>query len=79
MKTAEEMIKNYSIMIQMKPHSSMLRQVRIQYLDMAEGGDGGELGYTPPGYNHIPTCREYNYAGYPDSFFQEVCKGLGWS
>ena len=79
MKTAEEMIKSYSIMIQMKPHSSMLREVRFQYLDMAEGGNGGALGYTPEGYNHEPTCREYNYAGYPDSFFQEVCEGLGWS
>ena len=61
MKTAEEMIKSYSVMIQMKPHSWMIREVRFQYLDMAEGGDGGALGYTPEGYNHEPTCREYNY------------------
>ena len=76
--TTEEIIANYRAMQQMKPHSSMLREVRIQYADMAQGGNGGELGYTPPGYNHIPTCREYNYPDKPDSFFQEVVAALGW-
>ena len=76
--TTEEIIKNYRAMQEMKPHSSMLREVRLQYADMAKGGDGGELGYTPPGYSHIPTCREYNYPGKPDSFFQKVQEALGW-
>ena len=76
--TTEEVIKNYRAMQEMKPHSSMLREVRLQYADMAEGGDGGELGYTPPGYSHVPTCREYNYPDKPDSFFQKVQEALGW-
>ena len=76
--TTAEIIANYRTMQEMKPHSSMLREVRLQYADMAKGGDGGELGYTPPGYNRIPTCREYNYPGKPDSFFQEVQEALGW-
>jgi hypothetical protein len=76
--TTEEIIKNYRAMQEMKPNSSILREVRIQYADMATGGDGGELGYTPPGYSHIPTCREYNYPDKPDSFFQEVQEALGW-
>ena len=77
-KNIEEIIAVYREMQEMKPHSSTIRQVRIQYKDMAEGGDGDTLGYTPPGYNHIPTCREYNYPGEPDSFFQEVAEALGW-
>ena len=76
--TTKEIIENYRAMQESKPHSSILREVRIQYADMAQGGDGGELGYTPQGYNHIPTCREYNYPDKPDSFFQEVREALGW-
>ena len=76
--TTAEIIANYRAMQEMKPHSSILREVRIQYADMAEGGDGGSLGYTPPGLSHVPTCREYNYPGEPDSFFQEVAEALGW-
>ncbi len=78
MKTTADIIKNYKAMQEMKPHSSILREVRIQYADMAEGGDGGSLGYAPEGYDHIVTCREYNYPDKPDSFFQEVREALGW-
>jgi hypothetical protein len=56
--------------------SSMLREVKWQYADMACGGDGGELGFED-GDNS--TCRRYNYPGQPDSFFQEVCALMGWS
>jgi len=76
--TTAEIIANYKAMQEMKPHSSILREVRIQYADMAEGGDGGTLGYAPDGFNRPPTCREYNYPGKPDSFFQEVRQALGW-
>ena len=77
--TTADIIANYKAMQMMKPHSSILCEVRIQYADMAEGGDGGSLGYTPPGFDHIPTCREYNYPGKPDSFFQVVRAALGWA
>ena len=66
------------------PNSSMLREVKEQYADMANGGDGGELGYTPSNYDGPPvgdfgpTCRAYNYPDHPDSFFQEVCALLNW-
>ncbi len=46
-----------------------------QYVDMAAGGDGGKL----IGIEGEPSCREYNYPGQPDSFFQAVCDGMGWS
>ena len=81
--TTAEIIKNYKQMQEMKPHSSMLREVRIQYSDMAEGGDGGRLGFQPSDWNGThplgPTCREYNYPNKPDSFFQEVSAAVGWS
>jgi len=53
----------------------MLREIRWQYTDMANGGDGGDLGFEENGET---TCRAVNYPGYPDSFFQEVCSCLGW-
>ena len=78
MRTASYMIEQYTAMRAMKPNSNMLREVSFQYREMAAGGDGGKMGYTPEGFNHEPSCREYNYPGYPDSFFQEVCEGMGW-
>ena len=74
MRTSAEMIENYKRMHRISPGGSILRQVREQYIDMASGGDGGKL----YGIEGEPTCREYNYPGYPTSFFQEVCKGMGW-
>ena len=67
--------------------SSMYREAMWQYADMASGGDGGPLGYIPEDWPQIcvdsmlpvdiePTCRAYNYPGYPDDFFQEVLAGL---
>ena len=57
-------------------NSIMLVEIKAQYEDMANGGDGGYIGFeNENGYN---TCREYNYPGYPDSFFQEVRDLMGW-
>ena len=78
MRTASYMIEQYTAMRATMPNSSILREVSFQYREMAAGGDGGTMGYTPEGFNHEPSCREYNYPGYPDSFFQEVCEGMGW-
>ena len=78
MKTAEEMIKTYSEMRSI----GMLNEVRLQYIEMALGGDGGRLGFKPVDstceHPDGPTCREYNYPDQPDSFFQAVCDGMGW-
>ena len=72
-KTVLETVLYYKELEQMKPNSSILREVKWQYADMASGGDGGEMGLAGG-----VTCREYNYKGYPDSFFQEVCDLLMW-
>jgi hypothetical protein len=71
MKTAIEMISYYK--------SGLLPDYRMppiidQYIDMAQGRDGGKL----YGIEGEPSCREYNYPEEPDSFFQEVCDGMGW-
>jgi hypothetical protein len=78
MKTAQEMIEIYKRMGGM----SMLPGIRDQYLEMALGGGGGRLGFKPEdsscSHPNGPTCRDYNYPDKPDSFFQEVCDGMGW-
>ena len=71
MKTAIEMNSYYK--------SGLLPDYRMppiidQYIDMAQGRDGGKL----YGIEGEPSCREYNYPEEPDSFFQEVCDGMGW-
>ena len=77
MKTAEEMIEMYKMV-----GMGMLRGIRSQYIEMSQGGDGGRLGFKPEGSSCVhpdgPTCREYNYPDLPDSFFKEVCDGMGW-
>ena len=81
--TAAETIEAYTEMRTLKPNSSILAEVRLQYLDMATGGNGYELGYKPTDFegccgDYGPTCREYNYPGYPDEFFQTVVEGMEW-
>ena len=70
MKTAAQMIAYYKDTASI----GMLNEVMWQYFNMARGGDGGKL----YGIEDNPSCREYNYPGYPDSFFQEVCDGMAW-
>tara|TARA_B100001057_G_scaffold443307_1_gene479312 strand:- start:1062 stop:1271 length:210 start_codon:yes stop_codon:yes gene_type:complete len=52
----------------------MLNEVKQQYTNMAQGGDGGQLF----GFDAGTTCRAYNYNNYPDSFFRAVCERMGW-
>jgi len=73
MKTAAEMIDYYREM--QSSGSRMIREVKWQYIDMAQGGDGGDLGFEERGST---TCRGINYPSMPDTFFQEVCDGMGW-
>jgi len=75
MRTVEEMVKGYTDMKARQSYSSMYREAKYQYIDMANGGDGGDLGFERNGET---TCRGINYKGYPDSFFQKVCEGMGW-
>ena len=84
MKSARDTFLYYKQMEKMNPESGMLREVMWQYQSMAAGGDGGPMGYHPSDYKEEcgeegPSCRDYNYPGYPDSFFQEVCALMNWS
>ena len=74
MKDVLETVTHYKEVEKMKSSSSILREVKWQYADMANGGNGGELGFGEEG----STCRSYNYPGYTDAFFQEVCTLMGW-
>jgi len=83
MKSVTEVFMYYKEMETQNPSSSMFREIKMQYQDMASGGDGGPLGYCPKDYNEEcgeegPSCRDYNYAAYPDDFFQDVCTLMSW-
>lgn len=80
MKSVIEVIMIYKQMETMGPSSSMLREIKQQYKDMAAGGSGGPLGFNPKDWPYVdaPTCREYNYPDHPDNFFQEVRDLMGW-
>ena len=78
MKTVEQMVMHFQ---EMQAHSctsvatiSMLDEIEQQYINMAQGGDGGQLS----GFDAGITCRDYNYNNYPNSFFQAVCERMGW-
>ena len=49
----------------------MLREVKGQYIDMADGGDGSCVGNGE--------IRSKYYPGMPNSFFQAVCNKMNWS
>lgn len=76
MRSVEQMVKHFR---EMQSHrsvatTSMLREIKQQYINMAKGGDGGQLN----GFDLGATCRTYNYSDYPDSFFLAVCERMGW-
>ena len=73
-----EVVGYYSQIIAINPYSSIIREVKGQYRDMAAGGDGGDLGFVDD-ISGERTCRAMNYPGYPDHWFQEVMNLLGWS
>ena len=77
MRTVDQMVEHYKEMESHRTFAtvSILEEIERQYTNMANGGDGGQL----TGFEAGTTCRSYNYSGYPDSFFQEVCKRMGWS
>jgi hypothetical protein len=75
MRTVREMVEAYTAMKSRRAFDSMYEEAKWQYQDMAKGGDGGALGFERNGET---TCRGINYKGYPDSFFQKVCEGMGW-
>ena len=70
------LVQSYKQMETLIPGSSILREVRYQYLDMSSGGTGGELGFEENGET---TCRGVNYPGYPDWVFRKVIEQMGWN
>jgi len=72
MKSSTEMIDYYKSGF-LPEH--WMDSIMWQYIDMAQGGTGGSLGFTERGKT---TCRGINYPHEPDAFFQEVCDGMGW-
>ena len=75
-KTVEQMVRHFSKMQSYRTVGtvSMLQEIKQQYINMANGGDGGQLA----GFDKGTNCRSYNYPGYPDSFFRDVCDIMGW-
>ena len=74
MRTVEQMVRHYEVMRSNPFNSSMYEEVKWQYINMAQGGDGGPMGFSEAG----KTCRSVNYPDQPDSFFREVCERMGW-
>ena len=56
-------------------HAGALAEIRIQMIDMAQGGCAGTAGSGLPGQG---TIRTVYYAGYPDEFFQRICEQMKW-
>ena len=50
-----------------------LKDCRIQFTEMARGGDGG-----PTGGDDDSTIRGYYYRGFDNVFFQRVCERMRW-
>ena len=75
MLTVQEAVEFYK---KMRTYASprAMRHIVRQYTDMANGGNGGAL--VGGSFKSGDTCRSFNYPGYPDTFFQQVCEGLGW-
>ena len=48
----------------------MLNEVEVQFVHMAQGGDGSRA--------EMGNIRAEYYPGYPNRFFQLVCEMMGW-
>ena len=48
----------------------MLNEVEIQFVHMAQGGDGSAA--------EMGNIRDQYYQGFPNRFFQLVCEMMGW-
>ena len=75
MKTVEQMVEHYKSMRANVNATTMYNEAKWQYISMANGGDGGCLGFEQNGQT---TCRGINYPNHPDSFFRQVCEHMGW-
>jgi len=71
----DRLVQHFQMMESISPQSSMIREVKHQYHDMASGGDGGDLGFYE---NGTSTCRGINYPDYPDWVFTRVLELMKW-
>ena len=74
-KTAQEALRAFKID---EMNDYIPNDLPSQYRSMAAGGDGGPLWGTQDERGFPLKVRDEYYPGYPDSFFQEVCLGMGW-
>ena len=72
-KNPQQMINFY----RRSPKDFLLTETRKQYISMAKGGSGTPMVVVRN--NELATLRGSCYSDYPDSFFQEVCDGMGWN
>ena len=77
-------VMHYRDMEMMEPGTPLLKKIRKQYADMAQGGDGGPVSGTPNikrerFIRHYPSVRSSSYPDAPNEFFQELCDLLGWA
>ena len=75
-------VMHYRDMEMMNPGTELLKNIRKQYADMANGGDGGpvERGLARDQYFDMRyvSVRESRYPSVPTEFFKELCDLLGW-
>ena len=76
MKTVDQMVTHFENLRANASNTSMYEEVKWQYINMANGGNGGTAGFVNESGD--ATCREINYKNYPDSFFVQVCERMGW-
>ena len=70
MKSAQETIEKYKSRNGGCMTEMMLNEVELQYIEMAQGGDGTIA--------MMGNIRAQYYTEEPDSFFQAVCDGMKW-
>jgi len=76
LKTVDQMVIHFKNLQANASNTSMYEEVKWQYINMANGGNGGAAGFVSE--NGGTTCRDINYKNYPDSFFAQVCERMGW-
>lgn len=74
-KTAADALRQFKID---EMNAFIPNDLPYQYRSMAAGGDGGPMWGTQDERGFPLKCRDMYYPNKPDSFFQEVCIGMGW-
>jgi len=74
MKSPTDMVNHYKKLSDIGGAAlDFLTEAQAVYIDMARGGQGYKI------IESKNTTRTESYPDYPDTFFQEVCDGMGWT